>query len=94
MNQFNQKYGESVTGTLSGWDRLVFRGTLRTLCFAQGMMGYLYRAGVLLKNFGTHAQAMTYEIYRNRAKKILELKPRMRKCKFIYHYWIDPRVFA
>ncbi len=148
MNQFNQKYGESVIGTLSGWDRLVFRGTLRTLCYVQGMMGYLYRAGVLLKNFGEHAQAMTerliessitaaeeagrpveylqsskirkdeyarnialddniqqglicvltcvepcktYEIYRNRAKKILELKPRNRKCKFIYHYWIDPR---
>ena len=34
----------------------------------------------------------TYEIYRNRDKKILELKPRMRKCKFLYHYWIDPRL--
>ncbi len=118
------------------------------LCFVDGMMGYLYRAGVLLKDFGEHAQAMTgrlieaslaaakeagrpveylespktrkdeyarnialdddiqdglicvltcvepcktYEIYRNRDKKILELKPRMRKCKFLYHYWIDPR---
>jgi len=29
------------------------------LCFADGMMGYLYRAGVLLKEFGEHAQAMT-----------------------------------
>jgi len=148
MNQFIQKYGDDVTGTLSGWDRIVFRGTIRTLCYVQGMMGYLSRAGVLLKNFGEHAQAMTerlieaslaaaeeadrpveylqsskirkdeyarnialddniqaglicvltcvepcktYEIYRNRAKKILELQPRMRKCKFIYHYWIDPR---
>jgi hypothetical protein len=33
----------------------------------------------------------TYEIYRNRERKRLELKPRMRKCKFLYHYWIDPR---
>ncbi len=33
----------------------------------------------------------TYEIHRNRDKKILELKSRMRKCKFLYHYWIDPR---
>jgi len=149
MNQFIQKYDENVTGTLSGWDRVVFRGTLRMLCFVDGMMGYLYRAGVLLKDFGEHAQAMTgrlieaslaaaeeaqrpieylqspktrkdeyakniatdddiqdglicvltcvepcktYEIYRNREKKILELKPRMRKCKFLYHYWIDPRL--
>ena len=31
MNQFIQKYEEKVTGTLSGWDRVVFRGTLRVL---------------------------------------------------------------
>jgi hypothetical protein len=148
MNQFIQKYDEKVTGTLSGWDRVVFRGTLRMLCFVDGMMGYLSRVGVLLKDFGEHAQAMTgrlieaslaaaeetrrpveylqspktrkdeyarnialeddiqdglicvltcvepcktYEIYRNRDRKMLELKPRMRKCKFLYHYWIDPR---
>ena len=59
MNQFIQKYDENVTGTLSGWDRVVFRGTLRALCFVDGMMGYLSRAGVLLKDFGEHAQAMT-----------------------------------
>jgi hypothetical protein len=149
MNQFIQKYDEKVTGTLSGWDRVVFRGTLRMLCFVDGMMGYLARIGVLLKDFGEHAQAMTqrliaaslaaaedaerpirylpspktrkdelarsiardddiqeglicvltcvepcktYEIYRNRERKILELQPRIRKCKFLYHYWIDPRL--
>src|SRR5210317_1251313 len=59
MNQFIQKYDEKVTGTLTGWDRVVFRGTLRMLCFADGMMGYLSRVGVLLKDFGEHAQAMT-----------------------------------
>jgi len=149
MSQFIQKYDEKVTGTLSGWDRVVFRGTLRMLCFVDGMMGYLARIGVLLKDFGEHAQAMTqrliavslaaaedaqrpvrylpssktrkdefarniardddiqdglicvltcvepcktYEIYRNRDRKILELQPRIRKCKFLYHYWIDPRL--
>ena len=59
MNQFIQKYGENTTGTLSGWDRVVLRGSLRMLCFADGMMGYLYRAGVLLKDFGEHSHAMT-----------------------------------
>lgn len=148
MNALIPRNAEHVTGELTGWDRVVFRGTLRMLCFVEGMMGYLSRVGVLLKNFGDHAQAMTgrlieaslaaaqdagrpveylespktrkdeyarnialnddiqdglicvltcvepcktYEIYRNRDKKILELKPRMRKCKFLYHYWIDPR---
>ena len=148
MNTFIQKYEEKVTGTLSGWDRIVFRGTLRTLCFVQGMMSYLSRVGVLLKNFGDHSQAMTerliaaslaaaekagrpvrylpsaetrkedvardiaaadgirqglicvltcvepcqsYEIHRNRQQKLLELVPRLRKCKFLYHYWLDPQ---
>ena len=59
MSRFMQKYDERVTGTLSGWDRVVFRGSLRMLCFVNGMMGYLSRAGILLKDFGEHAQAMT-----------------------------------
>ena len=32
----------------------------------------------------------SFEIYRNRDKKMLEIVSRNRKCKFIYHYWIDP----
>ena len=42
MNQFIQKHDEYVTGALGGWDRVVFRGYLRMLCFVDGMMGYLY----------------------------------------------------
>ncbi len=148
MNALVPQHAEHVTGELSGWDRIVLRGTLRMLTFVEGMMGYLSRAGVLLKNFGDHAQAMTarlidaslaaaqetgrpveylaspkdrkdeiareiamnddvqdglicvltcvepcqtYDIYRNRDKKKLELISRTRKCKFLYHYWIDPR---
>lgn len=146
MNALIPKHAEHVIGELSGWDRIVLRGSLRLLCFVDGMMGYLYHAGVLLKDFGEHAQAMTkclieaslkearrkqrpiqyldspkirkdeearkialrdgiqdglicilhcvepcksYRIYRNRDKKILELQSHMRKCKFLYHYWID-----
>ncbi len=148
MNALIPKNAEHVTGELSGWDRIVFRGYIRVLCYANGMAGFLNRVGVLLKDFGKYAQEMTdqlieastaaaqeadrpieylpspkirkdeharnialehniqdglicvltavepccsYEIYRNRDKKILELQPRMRKCKFFYHYWIDPR---
>jgi hypothetical protein len=147
MNALVPKHAAHVIGELSGWDRVVFRGTLRMLSFVSGMMGYLSRVGVLLKNFGDHGQAMTerlidaslaaayqadrpieyldspkirkddyarqiavndgietglicvlgcvepcksYEIYRNRETKRLELQPRLRKCKFLYHYWIDP----
>ena len=60
MNALIPKQAEQVRGELSGWDRIVFRGYLRMLCFADGMMGYLYRAGVLLKDFGEHALARIY----------------------------------
>lgn len=148
MNALVPRNAKHVTGVLSGWDRLVFRGTLRMLAYAEGMAAYLSRIGTLLKDFGDHAQAMTkqlieaslerteaaarpvkylpssktrkddyarqiakedgvtdglicvlecvepcrsFEIYRNREKKLLELVPRDRKCKFLYHYWIDRR---
>jgi hypothetical protein len=47
---------------LSGWDRLVIRGSYRMLCATGGMMAYLSRVSVLLKNFGTHAEAMTKQL--------------------------------
>ncbi len=40
MNALIPKDAEHVTGELSGWDRIVFRGYLRMPCFADGMMGY------------------------------------------------------
>ena len=32
----------------------------------------------------------SFEIYRNRETKKLDLLPRPRKCLFLYHYWIHP----
>jgi len=138
----------SILGVLSGFDRLVFRGSLRQLAFLAGMKSHLYHEGVLLKDFAKYAERCTaqlkaasleeaerlgrrvvylpssatskeevaraiaaecgidvglvcvlksvepclsYEIYRNREKKLLELKPRKRKCLYLYHYFIDPR---
>jgi hypothetical protein len=43
---------------LSGFDRLVFRGTLRRLAFVAGLQVYLSVHKVLLKEFGAHAQAV------------------------------------
>jgi hypothetical protein len=59
MEQFITKHQDSVSGVLSGWDRIVFRGTYRILCVVSGMMQYLWQTSTLLKEFGTHAEAMT-----------------------------------
>ena len=147
VNRFLQRHAGKVMGVLSGFDRLVLRGTLRRLSYAVGMKGFLDGRHVLLKHFGDFAQEMTerlkratvreaeeqgrpvrylassrirkdemareiaardgieeglvavlrciepcmsYEIYRNRDTKRLELKPRERKCLHYYQYRIDP----
>jgi hypothetical protein len=62
MHRFTTKYADRLAGVLSGFDRLVFRGTLRRLSFVDGLRGYLWRRKVLLKDFGAHAQAVTEQV--------------------------------
>jgi hypothetical protein len=54
MHEFIAKYQDKIAGTLSGFDRLVFRGHLRSIGNPQGMMNYLWTNHVFLKNFGEH----------------------------------------
>jgi hypothetical protein len=147
MHEFIAKHQEQIAGTLSGFDRLVFRGTLRSIAYEEGMKRYLWANQVLLKDFGSHVERVSrrlkegslaeaeslgrpvkyltssqvskeeiargiaakegirdglvcvlscvepcwsFEIHRNREKKLLELEPRHRKCLFLYHYWMHP----
>ncbi|HLG19649.1 MAG TPA: hypothetical protein VI895_07525 [Bdellovibrionota bacterium] len=147
MKLFVQKHCRSIIGILSGFDRLVFRGTLRQLAYAEGMKTYLSFSDILLKDFSRHVQQATqqvkegatavaeknnrpliylespreskeemaqkilrrdkierglicvftavepcrsYDIFRNREKKKLELVLRRRKCLHVYQYGIDP----
>ena len=54
MEQFIAKHREGISGVLSGFDRLVFRGTLRSISYVQGMMNYLWAKQVRLTEFGGH----------------------------------------
>jgi hypothetical protein len=148
VNLFIQKHCDVVTGSLSGFDRLVFRGTLRFIAYVKGMMSFLADAKVLLKNFGAYVEratrqikdaalalahkaarpitylpsaktkkediaraiaerdhitdglvcviscvetSKTFDIFKNRDTKRLELVSRLRNCLHIYHYFIHPR---
>jgi len=62
MDRFIQKYQSDVTGVLSGWDRLMIRGTLRALAVASGMMNYLSYVGVLLKDFGRFVEGASEKL--------------------------------
>jgi hypothetical protein len=145
MQEFIAKHREEITGVLSGFDRLIFRGTPRSISYPEGMMGYLWAKQVRLTEFGRHvlrvserlkqacrakAEALrrpmkhlasagerkeevargiaarerieeglvcvlscvepcqTFDVYRNRETRKLELVSRIRKCLFLCQYWI------
>jgi hypothetical protein len=147
VQQFIAKHQDEISGVLSGFDRLVLRGTLRSIAYAQGMNQYLWDNQILMKDFGSHVEQVsrrlktaslneavaagrpvvylasskvskedtarriaaedhitngpvcvlssvepcrTFEIYRDRDTKHLQLQPRLRKCLFLYHYMVHP----
>jgi hypothetical protein len=62
MHEFIAKHQDKIAGTLSGFDRLVFRGHLRSIGHPQGMMSYLWTNQVYLKNFGDHVEKVTQRV--------------------------------
>lgn len=59
MNDFVKTHQDKIKGVLSGFDRIRFRGTLRMLSFAEGLMGWLWKLQVLLMNFREWSQDLT-----------------------------------
>jgi hypothetical protein len=51
LQRFIARYRPLITGVLSGFDRLVFRGTLLPLMPEGGMFFFLERAGIRLLDF-------------------------------------------
>jgi hypothetical protein len=51
MQSFVRRHEESIHGVLSGFDRVRFRGTQRSICFAEGLFRYLCVVKVLLMAF-------------------------------------------
>src|SRR5258708_1092889 len=54
VNNFTSKYAKSIVGALSGFDRLLFCGTLRALSYAEGMSTFLKSAHVRLVDFKSY----------------------------------------
>jgi hypothetical protein len=50
---FMDRFGQHVTGFISGFDRLRFRATLRPLFQLGGMEIYLYSCKVMVKDFAS-----------------------------------------
>lgn len=54
MKQFIARHGSVITSVLSGFDRLVFRGTLLRLMRRGGMFYFLESAGIRLLDYGDY----------------------------------------
>jgi hypothetical protein len=64
MNQFIERHSDEIAGVLSGFDRVLFRGTLRALFALPVMDRYLASKHVLYKDFGEHARAVSEQLKR------------------------------
>ena len=73
MEQFIEKYKDQIAGVLSGFDRLVFRGSLRRLnngwrdsilnaVVAQGMEEYLWQNKILFKHYQDHVKRVSERV--------------------------------
>ena len=73
MQQFIDKYAEQIEGVLSGFDRLIFRGSLRRLNYghwdrqldamvAVGMEQYLWQSRILFKHYADHVKKVSEQV--------------------------------
>jgi hypothetical protein len=91
MHEFIAKHQNKIAGTLSGFDRLVFRGHLRSIGHPQGMMNYLWTNHVFLKNFGDHVEKITERL---KEASLAEAKACRRPVKYLNSSQIDKETIA
>jgi hypothetical protein len=62
MKRFLERHRDRITGTLSGFDRMLFRGTLRSITHVKGLEIFLYSHHVLMKNFGSYVVSLSQRL--------------------------------
>lgn len=62
MDEFTAKFADQIAGMLNGFDRLVFRGTLRKIAYPFGMQGYLWANQVPMTKFGAHVNEVSAQV--------------------------------
>jgi len=91
MQKFIAKFGSLIQGVISGADRLVFRGTLRSIQYGFGMMGYRWHEQVPLTAFGKHAEQVTKQL--NEAS-LAEARRLQRPVQYLNSSKIDKKTLA
>jgi len=65
VNAFVAAHEADVMGVLEGWDRVVFRGTLRSISYPQGMGAFAGSLKVLYKDYSAFAQGLSDRLKRH-----------------------------
>jgi hypothetical protein len=63
MNEFTSRYSDQISGVITGFDRLVFRGNL-ALIHDAGMKGYLWANGIAWKDYAHHVSDISQQVKR------------------------------
>jgi hypothetical protein len=71
MERFLERHQGIVTGVLTGFDRILFRGTLRSISYVEALQRFLNCHSILYKDFGHFAQDISQRI-KDRALKVAE----------------------
>jgi hypothetical protein len=91
VDKFIARYGSAVTAVLSGFDRLVFRGTLLPLVWERGMHTFLARAGVRLLDFKQYAVRTTEQLI---ARSMQEALKQHRPIPYVPNSKLDKEALA
>jgi hypothetical protein len=62
MQQFIDKFEKDIKGVLSGFDRVLFRGSLPRLSYSEGMKLYLIQNKILCKHYEDHVKAVSQKV--------------------------------
>src|SRR5215210_6703948 len=100
MERFLARHSSRVVGTVSGFYRLLFRGTLRSISFVEGMDRFLASQRILYKDVAgfaarittrlrAHAEAIAQHTGRAleylRSSAIAKERPRSRDSDALWH---------
>jgi len=62
MEAFEKRYERDIIGVLHGFDRMRFRGTLRSISYSDGFDRFLGAVGVRYKDFGSYVQGLSQRL--------------------------------
>ncbi len=62
MERFLNQYKDRIKGIISGFDRILFRGSLRSISHSKGIQAWLASQNILMKDFGSYAMNISEQI--------------------------------